>query len=64
MRANIEARLADLRSELRRQNEEWEHTKRAIGRLADEPLAVPREFFRQLAALAPDRAGADAGIRA
>ena len=63
MGTDIDARLADLRGELGRQNEVWERTKRAIAQLGDEPLAVPREFLRQLGALAPERDRAGAGIR-
>ncbi len=65
METDIEARLAEIKRELARQNEQWERARHALERLGDEPLTVPREFFRQLDALA-QRQGADGagGIRA
>lgn len=64
MATDIEARLADVASGLARQDEEWGRATRALGRLRDEPLAVPREFLERLDALALRQIHRDAGIRA
>jgi|HubBroStandDraft_6_1064221.scaffolds.fasta_scaffold3784596_1 hypothetical protein len=64
METDIEARLAEVASELARQDEEWRRVKRALARFGDEPLAVPREFLRQLDSLTPNRTHRDVGIRA
>ena len=64
MGTDIETRLAEVASELARQDEEWGRAKRALATFGDEPLAVPREFLRQLDALTPNQTHRDVGIRA
>lgn len=59
-----EARLAQLGGELARQNERWGSAMRALAQLGKGRVAVRRDFFEQLDALAPRGIAAPQGLRA
>jgi hypothetical protein len=63
METDIEARLADIRSELEAQNEQWQAARQALIRLGCEQVKVPRELLRRLDALVPRRPTGVHGLR-
>jgi hypothetical protein len=54
-------RLEAIEREIQRQNEAWQHTREALGRLGNIQLAVPREVLSQIN---PEPAAPLAGLRA
>jgi hypothetical protein len=59
-----EERLAQLKSELEDQNERWGRAMLTLGLLGDVRIAVRREFFEQLEALARKSIPGPHGLRA
>jgi hypothetical protein len=59
-----EERLAQLKSELENQNERWGRAMLALGLLGSVRIAVRREFFEQLEALACKSIPKPHGLRA
>jgi hypothetical protein len=51
MATELQERLAEIRAQIERQDEEWSRARRALAQLGDEPIAISPGLLEELEAL-------------